>query len=96
MRARSGTPASPLDDRRNDEARQHDGETHEADDDASGDCLRVIAQLELSRSGRYGDGQQRVISTEHPPGCPSTLTDQSRYQFSRSGHNWTPSAPDRA
>src|SRR5258705_12728374 len=69
-RALSGTPTSPCADGRNDEARQHDGETHEADDDASGDCLRVIAQLELFDAGRYGDGQQRVISTEHLPWVP--------------------------
>src|SRR5258706_9370292 len=71
-RARSATPppTSPCDDRRNDEARQHRGETHEADDDAPGDRLRVIAQLELARAGGDRNGQQRVVAAEHLSGAP--------------------------
>src|SRR6266850_5799389 len=68
--ARSATPASPFDERRNDETHQHDDETHEADGDAPGDRLRVVAQLELPRAGGYRERQERMIAAEHLAGAP--------------------------
>src|SRR6266566_1126777 len=70
MRARSGTPASPFDNRGYDEAGERDDQTSEADSEAPGDRFRVIAQLELPRSGRYRNRQQRVVAAQHLPGVP--------------------------
>src|SRR6266513_191922 len=64
-RARSGTPASPCDNRRYDQANERDDETPEADDEAPGDRLRVITQLELPRAGGDRNRHEGVISTEH-------------------------------
>src|SRR6267143_2277640 len=75
-RARSGTPASPFNDRRHDETGDDEDQREERDHLPARERARVIALLELPGAWRHRDRQKRMIATQdlsgpaidaHPP-----------------------------